>query len=188
MTSPRLIVLVGMMGSGKSSVARRLAREGRALLDTDTLVEERTGRTVREIFATDGEPAFRELEAAVLEECLGHSRPAVVAAAGGVAESARNRAALDRARAAGSAFVVWLRADPQELERRVGHSTNRPLLDADAGRRLKELAVSRAANYRAVADAVVDTDGMSVQDVAAAVNAAVAGAGTGRMDTDGSAS
>ncbi|MEY4366468.1 MAG: shikimate kinase [Actinomycetota bacterium] len=187
MTTPRLIVLVGMMGSGKSSVARRLAREGRVLLDTDTLVEERTGRTVREIFATDGEPVFRELETSVLEECLGHAGPAVIAAAGGVAESERNRTALHRARAAGSAFVVWLRTDPQELVRRVGHSTNRPLLDADAGGRLLELAASRAVNYRAVADVVVDTDGMSVQDVAAAVNAAVAGAGAGMMDADGPA-
>lgn len=185
MTPPRLIVLVGMMGSGKSSVARRLARDRRVLLDTDTLVEERTGRTVREIFSTDGESTFRGMESEVLEDCLRHEGPAVIAAAGGVAESERNRAAIDRARAAGAAFVVWLRTDPRELEKRVGRSSNRPLLDADAGGRLHELAGARAGNYRAVADAVVDTDGMSVQDVADAVNSAVSAAAGGRMVGDG---
>ena len=79
------IVLVGMMGAGKSSVGRVLARKlHRPLLDSDELIEERTGRTVREIWVSDGEAAFRAIETATLIAILGDDEPAVVAAAGGV--------------------------------------------------------------------------------------------------------
>ena len=83
------------MGSGKTTVGRLVAeRLDRPFLDSDEVIEARTGRTVREIFATDGEPAFRALEADVLAEALGTAPPAVVAAAGGTVLAEANRVAM----------------------------------------------------------------------------------------------
>ena len=85
------LVLVGMMGAGKSSVGRVLARKlARPLLDSDELIEQHTGRTVREIWASDGEEEFRALETETLVEALRSDEPSVVAAAGGVVLSAAN--------------------------------------------------------------------------------------------------
>ena len=96
MKTPTTIVLVGLMGSGKSTVARRLAtRLSTDVADTDEIVEAQTGRTVREIFDTDGEAAFRDAESKALETALA-SGAGVVAAAGGVVLSAANRAVSER--------------------------------------------------------------------------------------------
>src|SRR4051794_6921672 len=106
--SDRHLVLVGMMGSGKTTVGRMVAaRLGRRFLDSDEQVEAATGRTVREIFESDGEAAYRVLESKALCEALASRPPAVIAAAGGTVLSADNRAAM---RASGE--VVWLQADP----------------------------------------------------------------------------
>ncbi|HQV56554.1 MAG TPA: shikimate kinase, partial [Ilumatobacteraceae bacterium] len=115
-TSPAAhIVLVGLMGSGKSTVARRIgARLGRPVLDSDEMIEELTGKSVRQIFAEQGEPAFREQEQAVLADALANEEPSVIAAAGGVVLSAANRRLLADA----DAVVVWLRADPVLLQQR----------------------------------------------------------------------
>ena len=79
------IVLVGMMGVGKSSLAKRIGRAlRRPVLDTDAEITARTGRAIPEIFATDGEVTFRDLEVGVLAELLGRSEPSVIAAAGGI--------------------------------------------------------------------------------------------------------
>ena len=177
------------MSTGKTSVGRRLAVDGVRFVDTDVLIEERAGRSVREIFDADGEPAFRVLEEATVAGCLAEDGRTVIATGGGAVESASTRGLLNRGRAEGRVFVVWLRAQPSELVSRVGRSSNRPLLDGDAAGRLRDLAVARADNYATVADLVVDTDGMSVREVAERVRAAVAGAGKdgpdGRAGTHG---
>ena len=91
----RRIVLVGMMGSGKTTVGRVLASRLRCdLLDTDAVLEAREGRTVRDIFATDGEEVFREIESEVLSELLAQPGASVIAAAGGVVLRQQNRDAL----------------------------------------------------------------------------------------------
>jgi shikimate kinase len=160
------IVLVGMMGAGKSSVGRVLAqRLGRPLIDSDAVIEERTGRTVREIWATDGEAAFRALEAEALADALDADEPAVIAAAGGVVLSERNRHAL----AASGAHVVWLLADVDVLLGRVRNGMHRPLLDDDPERVLRDMLETRGRLYREVADAIVSVDHRSVHDVAHAV-------------------
>jgi shikimate kinase len=160
------IVLVGMMGVGKSSVGRLLARRlGRPLVDSDAVIEERTGRTVREIWTTDGEPAFRDLETDALLDALESSEPSVIAAAGGVVLSERNRRALERS----GAHVVWLLADVDLLLGRVRNGMHRPLLDDDPEGVLRTMFSSRAPLYREVADAIVSVDRRSVQDVAQAV-------------------
>ena len=88
------LVFVGMMAVGKTTVARAAAEKlARPLFDSDVMIEARTGRTVREIFADEGEPAFRALETDALNAALASAVPAVIAAAGGVVMSAGNRAA-----------------------------------------------------------------------------------------------
>jgi shikimate kinase len=160
------LVLVGMMGVGKTTIARVLSdRLDRPVLDTDALLEARTGRAVREIFATDGEPAFRALETEVLCDALAATVPSIIAAAGGVVLSPVNRAMLT----ASPARVVWLCADPATLVDRVRGGGHRPLLDGDAAGTLQRMFVEREALYREVADAIVLVDNRSVSDVVEAV-------------------
>ncbi|MFM7687702.1 MAG: shikimate kinase [Actinomycetota bacterium] len=164
--SDQHLVLVGLMGSGKTTVAKLLGdRLGRPVLDTDALIEQRTGRTVRDIFADDGEAAFREIEAEVLREVLASEEPVIVAAAGGVVLGAANREALQRS----GAKVVWLCADPATLLERVKGGPHRPLLDADPAGTLQRMFAEREAMYREVADAIVLVDHRSPAEVVEAV-------------------
>lgn len=160
------IVLVGLMGAGKSSVGRRLAHKlGRELMDSDEMVAKRTGRTVREIWATDGEPAFRALESEVLRDAIASDVPSIIAAAGGVVLSAENRAMLKGA----GVHVVWLLADVDLLLDRVKAGMHRPLLDDDPEGTLREMYEQRGDLYQEVADAIVSVDNRTINDVAGAV-------------------
>lgn len=160
------LVLVGMMGVGKTTVARVVGeRLDRPVLDTDLVIEARTGRSVRDIFAVDGEAAFRELESTVLAEALASPEPVVVAAAGGVVLAESNRAALRDS----GARVVWLCADPGTLVERVRSGGHRPLLDEDPAGTLQRMFEQREPLYRDVADAIVLVDHRSVSEVVEAV-------------------
>jgi shikimate kinase len=160
------VVLVGLMGTGKTSVGRVLAeRTRRTLFDSDLIIEDRTGRTVRQIFLDDGEPAFRELETEVLLEALAVPAPAVIAAAGGVVLSERNREAM----IAAPAKVVWLRAEPEHLVDRVRTGVHRPAIDDDPLGTLCRMHEAREPLYRQVADMIISVDGRSVNEVAEAI-------------------
>jgi len=156
--------LVGMMGAGKSTVGHALARRlGLRFVDTDAEIERATGLSVAEIFASEGEPAFRRREREEIERWGGE--PAVVALGGGAIAQAGVPQRL-----AASGTVVYLRAQPETLLERIGEEATRPLLagrDA-AGRleRLSELLASRRAAYE-TAGLVVDTDGLSADQVVA---------------------
>jgi len=169
------LVLVGMMAVGKTTVGRAVADAlGRPFVDSDELVEARTGRTVREIFAAEGEAAYRVLETAALIDALTLREPQVIAAAGGVVLAAANRQALRQP----GITVVWLRADPGVLERRIdasGGPRHRPLLDGDAGVALRRLATEREPLYREVADAVVEVDTLAPDDAVKRVLEVVGG-------------
>jgi shikimate kinase len=164
------VVLVGMMGAGKSSVGRRVAaRLVWPFSDSDAVVEARYGRTVGDIWRTDGEEAFRAMESDALQQALADPTPSVIAAAGGVVLDPGNREAIKAA----DAVVIWLRADPTTLAGRVRHGDHRPLLDDDAEGTLQRLSDERVDLYAEVADAVIDVDDLSLDEVAARVLAEV---------------
>ena len=160
------LVLVGMMGVGKSTVGRMVAAQlDRPLFDSDEMIEERTGRTVREIWSDDGEAAFRTLETEMLLDALAEVEQSVIAAAGGVVLSDRNREALQGS----DAHVVWLLADVDLLLDRVRNGMHRPLLDDDPEGTLRRMYAEREPLYQEVADAIVSVDHRSPHDVAKAV-------------------
>ena len=157
------LALVGMMGSGKTTVGTRVAEALQwPFLDSDQMIEAREGRTVREIWLADGEPAYRDLETKVLEDALALPDPAVVAAAGGVVLREENRRLLKRAHVC----TVRLVADPEVLVTRVGQQGHRPLLDDDPLTALRRLATEREELYREVADATVQTGHAPIEAVA----------------------
>ncbi len=166
------VVLLGMMGSGKSTVGPLLAaRMGWRFEDSDRLVEERAGKAVTRIFAEDGERHFRELEREVMAELVTRTRT-VVAAGGGWAANEVAWAGLPQ-----GVRTVWLRAAPEVLQGRLRSNEDlqaRPLLrdeDGDALKtRLSEMLHGRSPYYRR-ADLVVDTDDKQPADVAGCLEA-----------------
>lgn len=156
------VYLVGMMGSGKSTLGRLLARRLKLrFLDCDHEIERRCGVKIPLIFEIEGEPGFRAREGEVLAE-LTELAGIVLATGGGAILSPQNRRRL-----AEHGTVIYLRARPEDLYHRLRHDRNRPLLaTADPLRRLRELHVERDALYGSVADIVVDTGKQSVQALA----------------------
>jgi shikimate kinase len=153
------IVLVGMMGAGKSTVGRALAATlGWPLLDNDALIRAATGRDGPSLFREEGEDALHRAERAALLEAIGRSGPAVITAAGSVVDESALRAGLV------PAHVVWLRAAPATLQRRIGAGSGRRGDAVDAAW-LRALAERREPLYREIADHVVDVDDRSVGQV-----------------------
>ena len=164
-----LVILTGFMATGKTEVGRKLAALLDApFVDTDTLVESATGRTIADIFAHEGESRFRALERAAVEHAC-RVDGAVVATGGGTLLDPDNRRRL-----AAAGPVVCLTATPDELLRRVGGGADRPLLaGGDRPGRIRELLAARAEAY-ASATHTIDTTGLGVDDVVARVRSLVA--------------
>jgi shikimate kinase len=160
-------VLVGLPGTGKSSTGRRLAKIlVLPFADSDDLVEATAGRTVAEIFATEGEAAFRAAERAAIVHALADA-DGVLALGGGALGSDEVRAAV----AESGVPVVLLRARTETLVERLGDGAGRPLLAGDPAERLARLAAERGSVYDAVATLAVDTDGRTPSQVAATIAA-----------------
>ena len=165
------LVLIGLRGSGKSTAGKIAAqRLDWPFFDTDGIVQERAGLSIRELFEQRGEGAFRELESAAVLECAANAR-AVIATGGGAVLDPRNVAALKL-----DGFVVHLSAEPAVLWHRVSHDTTsfqkRPKLleNAESGiDELKKLMLARAAIYASARDVEVDVEERSPDEVADAV-------------------
>ena len=155
-----LVVLVGPMGAGKSTVAALLATAyGVAARDTDTDIEAAAGRSISDIFVDSGEARFRELERAAVADALA-SHDGVLALGGGAVLDPTTRELLATHR------VVFLRVGLAEAVKRVGLGVGRPLLLGNVRSRIKALLDERTPIYESVADLVVDTDERSPEDVA----------------------
>jgi shikimate kinase len=160
--SVRNLVLVGFMGSGKSSVGREIARRwGFRFLDTDTIVRHKYRKSIPDIFASFGEPVFRDEENKALQE-LQNSHHAVIATGGGIVLQPRNHPLL---RSLG--VVVWLTASEQVIWDRVSRNQNRPLLRTkDPRATISNLMSTRYPLYLSVADITVETSELTHQEVA----------------------
>ncbi|MBA2382391.1 MAG: AAA family ATPase [Chloroflexi bacterium] len=164
----RRILLVGMMGAGKSSVGRELAkRTGRPFLDNDALVRELTGREPAAIDAEDGENALHDAEVAAFRAAIERPGAPIIAVAGAVVDLPR-----ERRRLAGAGHVVWLRARPGTLLSRIGSGAGRRADARDLGW-LTARATEREPVYRSVADQVIDVENVNPRAAARLILAAV---------------
>lgn len=157
------VMLLGMMGSGKSTVGAALStRVGWPYLDNDVLLERTAGARAPELLAAQGDEGLREAESRVLTVMLALPGPVIVGIPGGVIMSED-----DRTRIVGAGgHVVWLRASPAVLARRVGNGAGRPRLGDDPLAALRALAAERNAYYEEVADQVIDTDALPAGAIA----------------------
>lgn len=157
----RNVYLVGLMGAGKTTIGRSLAKRlGLAFIDSDREIEARTGVSIPTIFEIESEDGFRKREAQVIAD-LSRQSGQVVATGGGVVLRPENRCNMSA-----SGFVVYLNVPPYTLWERTRHDRNRPLLQVqDPLLRLKELYAQRDPLYREVANLVVDGSRINAQGV-----------------------
>jgi shikimate kinase len=153
-----LHILIGLPGSGKSTVGRQLARKlNLSFIDSDSEIEHRIGCSIREFFEREGEDSFRDVEQDTIAELVA-TKQGVLSTGGGCVLRPQNRANL---RAGG--YVVYLYSQPTEIFQRLRHDRNRPLLQVnDPLQRLKDLFDQRDALYRETAHFVVETGRPSV--------------------------
>ena len=159
---PENIFLVGLMGAGKTSVGRALAKRlHKTFYDTDREIERATGVKIPVIFEIEGEAGFRAREAKLLAELVRHTN-IVLATGGGAVLSEQNRRLL-----AEHGTVIYLRATAPDLWQRTHHDKNRPLLQTDDPlKKLQELFAQRDPLYREIADVIIDTGSQSVGSLA----------------------
>jgi shikimate kinase len=155
------LALIGFMGTGKTSVGRLVAEAlNFEFLDTDELIQLRTGRSIADIFARDGEPVFRDLERQLVGE-LSAREKTVISTGGGLPTNPENMARLKA-----FALVVCLWAGPEKIWERVRHQSHRPLLhDPNPEQKIRDLLEVRAPFYRQ-ADVLINTDQRSAREVA----------------------
>ena len=156
------IVLVGSMGSGKTTVGRRLAHElNRDFFDTDHEIIDKTGVNISHIFDIEGEEGFRERESKILENLCQMSN-IILATGGGIVILTKNRKILKNA-----GLVVYLSSSVDQLLMRTAKSKTRPLLENSTDRRktITELVAAREVYYREVASIVVDTTGKKLHEI-----------------------
>lgn len=155
-------VLIGFMGSGKTTVGEVLAQKLQLKVeDTDKLIEAQEGRSISDIFAKEGEGFFRELETGLLQEISAESKVCILSVGGGTPVRPENRTLLKQC-----GMVIYLRVRPETVYDRVKHDTQRPLLQCDDPLgKIRELMAFREDAYSECADIIIDVDEMSVEMV-----------------------
>lgn len=156
------IALVGFMGAGKSSVGKYLSEyTGFEVLETDSIIEERTGLSIKEIFKTRGESFFRTMEEEAIEEFACQSRK-IISCGGGSVISEKNRDVLRK-----NSIVIWLWAKPETIFKRIVHDKTRPLMEGiESINKLKSMINKRIPFYVDVTDVIVSTDNKNLKDIA----------------------
>lgn len=156
------IVLIGFMGSGKTSVGLKLSYGLRIPVeDTDKLIEKKQGRTIAEIFESDGEEYFRRMETALLEELGQRDYERILSVGGGTPVRRENRALLKRC-----GTVIYLRARAETIYERLKGDTTRPLLQCENPQeRIRELLNARSSAYEECADVIVDVEDATVEQL-----------------------
>lgn len=167
----RPIILIGYMGAGKSTVGKLLAKQQKLLFhDTDAMIEKEQKRTISDIFAKDGEQAFRDMETALIRRLIGEGMSdAVLSVGGGLPVREENRELLKEL-----GTVVYLMADKETVVKRVQGSNNRPLLlGENLDEKVERMLVERDPLYRVAADILIDTNGKPVEYLAKEIAQAV---------------
>lgn len=156
------VVLIGFMGSGKTTVGIRLSyRLRRVVEDTDKLIEKKMGRSISDIFSVEGEAYFRELETEMLKDLADYNTEKIISVGGGTPVREVNRSLLQEL-----GTVVYLRIRPETVYNRLKRDTTRPLLQGDNPReRIKTLLTSRKEAYESCADLIIDVDELEVADI-----------------------
>ncbi len=164
------VVLVGFMGSGKSTVGRKLAEHlGFEFMDTDALIEEKMKCRISEIFATKGEEYFRDLETILLRGLLRSAKRCVIATGGGMPTRPKNQKLLRKL-----GYVIYLDATAETLIERLKGDTERPLLQtADPVETIRKRLVERRFSYQMVAHRKVKTDGRTVDEIVKAIEESI---------------
>lgn len=155
------LVLIGFMGTGKTSVGRLAAEQLHfSYLDTDELIQTHTGRSIADIFRTDGEAAFREMERRLVEDLVGLTKT-VISTGGGLPVNPQNLASLKT-----HALVICLWASPEKIWERVKNQAHRPLLEeADPQKKIHELLAAREPFYKQ-ADVLMNTEIRTMREMA----------------------
>lgn len=153
------IILIGFMGSGKTTTGLKLSYKiHMPVEDTDKLIESKQGKSISDIFAQDGEEAFRQMETELLREIAGRNYGRIISVGGGMPVREENRALLKQC-----GKVFYLRAKAETIYDRIKEDTTRPLLQcADPLAKIRELLAERAEAYETCADVILDVDGLPV--------------------------
>lgn len=167
----KTIILTGYMGAGKSTVGRLLAKQEKLVFrDTDAMIEKEQGRTISEIFAQDGEQAFRDMETELIRRLIEEKMSdTVLSVGGGLPVREENRELLKRL-----GTVVYLMADKETIVERVQGSDSRPLLKGEnLSEKVERMLAERDPLYRAAADLLIDTNGKAADRIAKEIAQAV---------------
>ncbi len=163
----RNIVLIGFMGSGKSTIGRKLNKNlGYSHIDTDHAIEKLAGKTIPEIFKQDGEEAFRKLETQILEDMvLQKTTHHIISTGGGMTARLENQILLRQL-----GFVVWLSCTPEDILARTSRNTNRPLLQCDDPMRaITKLLAERSPDYKKTAHMEITTTELKFSEISCGI-------------------
>jgi shikimate kinase len=161
------LVLIGFMGSGKSSIGRELAKSlSFPVLDTDALLVERAGKAIKDIFADEGEEAFRDMESRILEDLVAQKpEKHIISTGGGIIGRAENRRLLREL-----GYVIWLLVSPEEIRRRTARNNDRPLLvNAQPEETIKKLLTARTPLYEETAHLTIETDNLTFPEISTGI-------------------